>query len=460
MAIRKQITYLNGRVYGCVDLGTSVDKNDQDNFEEATSALVFLAVCLNGHWKVPLGYFLIHSLSGSERGNLLKKCLELFNDTGAKCHSITLDGASCNMTMCTSLGANFDYYSPNFKPWIKNPGILKCSEIDQPIYIFWDAAHMIKLVRNTLGDKKIIVDQENKKIKWSHIVDLLEIQNSKGLHSANKLKKTHVRYYENKMNVRLAAQTLSSSVSSSLKFCEHLNLLKETNPTAIFCEVFNDAFDITNCRNKLAKGNYYLPINNKTLPHIKQFLDKFKSYVENLRYEGSTSQPEGELLLKSQRKTGFLGLIICITNLINLFEVVKRYEMSYILGYKLSQDHLEVFFSAMRSRGGYNNNPNSVQFKTAYKRLLVRHEIKSSEYGNCSVLDTCSILFVGTAMRKDADAICDVNTDNNENLALFDEVDHDYYKHLPALEEYVVDIVKYTSGFIVFKTFLTTIGYN
>jgi len=66
---------------------------------------------------------------------------------------------------------------------------------------------MIKLVRNTLGDKKIIVDQENKKIKWSHIVDLLEIQNSKGLHSANKFKKTHVRYHENKMNVRLAAQT-------------------------------------------------------------------------------------------------------------------------------------------------------------------------------------------------------------------------------------------------------------
>jgi len=53
MAIRKQITYLNGRMYGCVDLGTTVDKNDKDNFEEATSALVFLAVCLNGHWKIP-----------------------------------------------------------------------------------------------------------------------------------------------------------------------------------------------------------------------------------------------------------------------------------------------------------------------------------------------------------------------------------------------------------------------
>jgi len=112
---------------------------------------------------------LIHSLSGSERGNLLKKFLELFNDTGAKCHSITLDGASCNMIMCTSLGANFDYYSPNFKPWIKNPSIPKCSEIDQPIYIFWDAAHMVKLVRNTLGDKKVLINSNGKQIKWNDI---------------------------------------------------------------------------------------------------------------------------------------------------------------------------------------------------------------------------------------------------------------------------------------------------
>jgi len=66
-------------------------------------------------------------------------------------------------------------------------------------------------------------------------------------------------------------------------------------------------------------------------------LDKFKPYVENLHYEGSSSQSEGELLLKSQRRTGFLGLIICITNLINLFD------MSYINRYKLSQDHLGVF---------------------------------------------------------------------------------------------------------------------
>lgn len=72
--MRWQYEDFNGKLYGCVDLGTGNIENDQDNVQEATNALVFLAVCLNGHWKVPIGYFLVHSFSGSERANLLKHC--------------------------------------------------------------------------------------------------------------------------------------------------------------------------------------------------------------------------------------------------------------------------------------------------------------------------------------------------------------------------------------------------
>lgn len=60
-------------------------KNDSDNVQQATNALVFLAICLNGHWKVPLHYFVVHSLTGSEKANLLTKYFELIAETGAKC---------------------------------------------------------------------------------------------------------------------------------------------------------------------------------------------------------------------------------------------------------------------------------------------------------------------------------------------------------------------------------------
>jgi hypothetical protein len=47
---------------GFVDLGTEAIHDD--NALEATNALVFMAVALNGSWKIPLGYFLVTSISG------------------------------------------------------------------------------------------------------------------------------------------------------------------------------------------------------------------------------------------------------------------------------------------------------------------------------------------------------------------------------------------------------------
>jgi hypothetical protein len=117
----------------------------------------------------------------------------------------------------------------------------------------------------------------------------------------------------------------------------------------------------------------------------------------------------------------------------------------------LSQDHLEVFYSATRSKEGFNNNPNAIQFRSAYKRLLMRHQVDGSMYGNSSPLDSASILFVSSNKRKNADAICDYEDIDEETNVLFNEFEHDYDEttHMPELEEFTIDIVKYTGGFII-----------
>jgi len=141
--------------------------------------------------------------------------------------------------------------------------------------------------------------------------------------------------------------------------------MKNVKATAEFCQYMNNVFDLLNCRNKLCKCDYAFPINEETVFKAKQFLEQFKLYFEGLKFEPLTTNSEGELVLKSQRKTGFLGLIICLTNTINLFEELQKERMSFLLTYKLSQEHIEIFFSAMRSRGGFNNNPNVIQFRSA-----------------------------------------------------------------------------------------------
>lgn len=78
----------------------------------------------------------------------------------------------------------------------------------------------------------------------------------------------------------------------------------------------------------------------------------------------------GGKVIHSERKTGFLEFIICLKNAIELFKLLFKKcngKFKYLLTYKLSQDHLEVFFSALRSRGGFNNNPSAYQFRNAYR---------------------------------------------------------------------------------------------
>lgn len=53
---------------------------------------------------------------------------------------------------------------------------------------------------------------------------------------------------------------------------------------------------------------------------------------------------------------------------------------------KLSQDHIETLFSAVCSKGCYNDNP-TCQFQATYKQLFVHNAIVSSTNNNYAILD-------------------------------------------------------------------------
>ena len=55
----------------------------------------------------------------------------------------------------------------------------------------------------------------------------------------------------------------------------------------------------------------------------------------------------------------------------------------YILTYKFSQDQLELLFSCVRAKNRWNNDPNSLQFKYALRKMLFRNAVKASKNSNC-----------------------------------------------------------------------------
>lgn len=442
MAVKKNVTWTGSEWSGFVNMGTEIGYDgDERDRPLATNILVFMAVAINSHWKIPVGYFAINGLNGEERANLLTKCIILLHETNSHLHSITYDGTSVNKTMCIKLGANF---SPkNMKAYIDHP------ITQQPIYLIWDAAHMMKLVRNCFGEKQKIYNSKGECIDWNFIRMLHEKQKDQGLHLATKLTNRHIHYHNEKMRVKLAVQVLSESVNSALKYLHNTDSdYKNALATAEFCEYFNRAFDILNSRSKFSKAPYGKPLSLKTIEKYEQFTEQFKTYVMGLTLKevtkklGSTIFKEINIVNHS-RNTGFVGLILDLENCIQIYKTLDDKQLlnhGYMLTYKCSQDHLETFFSAVRGRNGFNNNPSCFQFEHAYKRLLVNNQITASCFGNCGILDATTILPL------------EFNTTDNITEGSSKELtDHDYIESSVSLSSYVEDVVEYIAGFIVKK---------
>jgi len=68
MAIRQQVEWDGKKLRGYVDYGTEID---DDGVPVAREALTFLVVGINHSFKLPVGYFLIDGLSGTQRANLI-----------------------------------------------------------------------------------------------------------------------------------------------------------------------------------------------------------------------------------------------------------------------------------------------------------------------------------------------------------------------------------------------------
>lgn len=88
-------------------------------------------------------------------------------------------------------------------------------ENSRNIHVFLDNPHMLKLARNCFASKNLYLD--NKLIDWNLIVKLHEKQKHENFNLGNKLTRRHIEWYNKKMNLRLAAETMSCSVANSLQ---------------------------------------------------------------------------------------------------------------------------------------------------------------------------------------------------------------------------------------------------
>lgn len=349
----------------------------------ASNVLVFMATVLNASPSVsiPVAYFCIASLTHIQKSVLLQKVLQALADAEAVVLNITFDGLKVNLTMCESLGACFD--PANIISFIISP-------IDgHKIYILLDACHMLKLIRSVLGDFEIINDPKNGKIESKYIKRLVEYR-EKNNFITHRLNKHHILFWKNRMNVKLAAQTLSQSVASSMEYLRKSGDKRFENcrPTSNFVSSMDTLFNVFNAKGIRENQPMKSAIDANNASQVFDFFEKTSKHLMQLRLRGI-------LCVNSRRSTGFIGSIVNMKSAKLIYEqYVNEGLLSHLALFYHSQDLLESFFSRVRALLGCNDNPNLQEFKGAIRKLLFFNEVSSSVFANCE--DNLNILNVSS----------------------------------------------------------------
>ncbi|CAL1294903.1 unnamed protein product [Larinioides sclopetarius] len=288
-------------------------------------------------------------------------------------------------------------------------------------------------------------------INWKYVEALHNLQESEGLHLGNKLRGGHLKFTKQKMKVKLAAQLFSSNVADAIDYCRDKLKLQDfigSEATAEFLRVINTLFDILNSRS-IHQHGFKKAVSKQNVDMYLNFLNKAKAYILSLN-ESSC----GLSIFELRRKIGFLGFLVCIKS----FETIvakmicsEHIDLFYFPLYKVSQDHIELLFSAIRFHGESNDNPTARQFRSAYRKLLVNAEIKSTASGNCVPLIDIKILTVSSSVS--SKEVINLTTQCRSMVEHVSSVDELTEISLPFvfLSESTNDIVYYIAGFIVKK---------
>lgn len=112
----------------------------------ASHCLVFYLVGLDGKLRHPVGFWFTGHDTAEGNSCLVLECLRLTYENGIRVRGMMFDGLSANASAANLLGANLKF--KDHKGWFEHP-----SDPEKKVHIFYDACHMLKVLRNLLGEK-------------------------------------------------------------------------------------------------------------------------------------------------------------------------------------------------------------------------------------------------------------------------------------------------------------------
>lgn len=402
VAIRRQEDYDQHKdeTVGMVNYGTNIVDSNLNKL--AKEALVFMITGVNDKFKIPVAYFLTIGLKANEKAALIRETILFVCKTGVKVVGMTFDGLFANLATCRQLGADFK----NDRAYIINP------HSDGKIFLYLDACHMLKLARNCLASKSVLYDNDGNSIEWRFIENLEKYQRENKINIANKINKKHIQWKRNKMNVKLAAQSLSNGSADAIDLLRNNGVddFQHSEGTTKYMRFVNNTFDILNSKDVNNAIGFKRPITRDTYEEFFRYSDEAIVYFQNLGLNKN-----GRKIINSRSKTPFIGFITDLKNFrLFFYDYVQSGILCSIPTFRFSQDHLELLFACIRSMFGCNDNPSPRQFESAWRKLLGQHQVSASEAANCVNNDVETLSVLSVSSRKIKSNHIDINHNSND----------------------------------------------
>ena len=372
-----------GELIGYVDLGdielnyAALEKTDN----LANHILAFLIRSVVNPFKFSLANFATTGATSAQMFPLLWKAISILELNSLKVIAVTCDGAAPNrkvFTMHSEMTMEEDI-NPDVDITYRTDNLF--SDDKRFIYFFSDVPHLIKTARNCLANSghgrcTRYMWNDDHYLIWNHIADFFYEDQEYCLHYLPKITKEHIKLTPYSiMNVKLAAQVLSSTVSNVLNTYGP----PEAAGTAKFCAMMDTFFDILNIRNIHAHEYQQKPAlapftstDDTRFSWLQNvFLQYFEDWLTSIQQRPGNFTPNARTKMFITWQT-HEGLKRSVHSMIEATKFLLHSHVRYVLTERFCQDPLENYFGHQRSHGARKDNPSVRDF--GYNDNTIRNQ--------------------------------------------------------------------------------------
>lgn len=250
------------------------------------------------------------------------------------------------------------------------------------------------------------------------------------------------------MNARLAAQTLSSSVVNAIEFLD----ISAKHPSFVTAkERSNSSAQQTDFSTSWIaeilpeRGSRHLYVAKADT--WKEILTTPAKYLLPLK----TNTHPLHLLRTTGRKTFITGFVTCIKSTISMANQMLYASYQHIqvpVNLQILAGTCWTAFSCIRARGGWNNNPNCLQFKYAPRKMLLRNAITASKNANCVDFTGCNSIIPLFHVRKHK---APASNENQYESTSDEIINMSKYSDQSGSSEFTSNVLFYVAGYVVSK---------